>query len=222
MLHFRTNDDVETYIDRRRPLDEHLWLASPCRPPIVLSINVEARRYGLGRYQSLKAPYANLMVDPEKDMWWLEHRNRELPDYTVDAGTDIPDESHGLSEEDKKLIRNVLMVVPGTPLTGIQPVTRSISLWVATLGEVQDVFVACRKLAGQPTWHPSEGGPFDREDRWMHSSTTTLEMWTERLRKGQKQDAERLIARKRLGQRTWVVGTEHVGIHAVDIKDFGI
>lgn len=156
-------------------MDEHLWLATPASavPPITLSINQESRNHTLKLYQSLKAPYENLVVDFENDLWWLEHRNRGFPDYTSYASASIPDESHGLAAEDKMNIRNLLICDPNTRP---REIPLAISFWLKTLGgPIKNVYI---------TSHDERLGSNEWAD-WINDqlgSVGGLEGWWERAR----------------------------------------
>ena len=90
------------------------------------------------------------MVDFENDLWWLEHRNRSLPDYTSHASSSIPDESHGLAASDKARIKNLLIRDPNTRPRDIP---LAISFWMKTLGgELNDVRITTQRNAGFDEW----------------------------------------------------------------------
>ena len=236
ILHFRTNDSLDTYMDQDRELDNHLWLASPRPPPVVLSIDQEARTYGLKRYQSLCPPYQNLMVDWERDLWWLEHRNRTRPDYTLTAGNYIPGEEWGLSDEDKPRVKRVLCVFTASALKDPMfpsGVCSGISFWLNALSPpastlqsrvsesaLADVIIACRPADGE-AWNCREDSLEMADGSRYIGYTETLEDWWGKLCRSKKYEefwrVEHLQARREHHRRT-----EGVRLWAEDIKELEI
>lgn len=149
-------------------------------------------------------------------MWWLEHRNRDRPDYTEKFGTHIPNGSFGLAKEDKKLIKNVLIVLPNTEKRYADKVHLAVSFWVKTLGgAVADVFVASREI-GDVSYPFQAAGTCGRSDSLTDAGWL---MWFDSMKDGWEQW---VVNEQRQGEYGHLARTEHVRLHMLDVSHLSI